>query len=90
MRGEADCQCEDGLAIEYTRDSVGGLLDRFSRDVEMRDSSTAAGADGVEQQAVLFESRHEFLRRHLLTDHVEEQNVGVDCGGINRDPGNLL
>ena len=44
MRGEADCQCEDGLAIEYTRDSVGGLLDRFGRDVEMRDGSTAAGS----------------------------------------------
>lgn len=90
MRGQADCQCEEGLAIEYTCDFLSGLFDRFGRYVEVRDGATAAGTDGVEQQAVRFECRNKFLRRPLRTDHVEEQNVGIDGFRIDRDPGNLL
>ncbi len=47
MGGQADCQCEDGLAIEYIRDSVGGVLNRVGRYIEMRDGATAAGTDGI-------------------------------------------
>mgnify|MGYP006313267613 CR=1 FL=1 len=82
MRGQADCQCEEGLAIEYTCDFLSGLFDRFGRYVEVRDGATAVGTDGVEQQAVRFECRNKFLRRPLRTDHVEEQNVGIEIPGI--------
>ena len=90
MGGQADCQCEERLVIEYPCDSFGGLFDRFGLYVEVRDGATAAGTDGVEQQAVRFECRNKFLRRPLRTDHVEEQNVGIDGFRIDRDPGNLL
>ena len=90
MGGQADCQREDGLTVEYTCDLPGGLFDRLGRYVEVRDGATAAGTDGVEQQAVRFECRNEFLCRPLRIDHVEEQNVGIDGVRIDRNPGNLL